>query len=348
MRSVKWCFSSSPPFLVALVYWAVIVMALVALSYLFFSRLLPPDTDAKPERIDVARMSLTVAAGFGGLVALVVSYRKQRDLEEGRFVERFSAASEQLGHNDAAVRMAGVYAMAGVVDRTRKMEQRQQCVDVLCGYLRLPYDPGLVQDHQTLKIVRDVPDLNKTEEIHYQYRQNDREVRKTIVRIIANRLRIENSRTWSKFSFDFTGAYLFEANFSNAQFSGASTSFYGTIFSGMSTSFARTRFSGVRTRFEGAKFSGKNIWFGGAIFDGESTSFSDAIFGGDHTSFSGAIFSGERVSFESAIFIGETDFGNPKIWDPAPIFDWNDSTAGREKPETVKPDKWPPTLMTNN
>lgn len=47
-------------------------------------------------------------------VALVVAYRRQRDLEQGKFVEGFGAAAKQLGDADAAVRMAGVYAMAGV------------------------------------------------------------------------------------------------------------------------------------------------------------------------------------------------------------------------------------------
>ena len=39
----------------------------------------------------------------------------------------------------AAVRLAGVYAMAGLADDWP--ENRQTCVDVLCGYLRMPYEP---------------------------------------------------------------------------------------------------------------------------------------------------------------------------------------------------------------
>lgn len=50
-----------------------------------------------------------MAAGFGGLVALVVAYRHQSDLEDGRFIERFGAAAAQLGDTDVAVRIAGVY-----------------------------------------------------------------------------------------------------------------------------------------------------------------------------------------------------------------------------------------------
>jgi hypothetical protein len=42
----------------------------------------------------------------------------------------------------AAVRLAAVYAMAGLADDWE--ENRQTCVDVLCAYLRMPYppDPG--------------------------------------------------------------------------------------------------------------------------------------------------------------------------------------------------------------
>ena len=54
--------------------------------------------------------------------------------------ERFATAAGQLGNDKpAAVRLAGVYAMAGLADDWP--ENRQTCVDVLCAYLRLPYEP---------------------------------------------------------------------------------------------------------------------------------------------------------------------------------------------------------------
>jgi hypothetical protein len=55
-----------------------------------------PHTGA-PARIDALKTALSVVAGVGGAVALVVAYRRQRDLEQGRFVERFGAAAAQLG-----------------------------------------------------------------------------------------------------------------------------------------------------------------------------------------------------------------------------------------------------------
>ena len=53
--------------------------------------------------------------------------------------ERFATAAEQLGSDKPAVRLAGVYAMAGLADDWA--ENRQTCVDVLCAYLRMPYEP---------------------------------------------------------------------------------------------------------------------------------------------------------------------------------------------------------------
>src|SRR5690349_9794549 len=47
--------------------------------------------------------------------------------------ERFATAAGQLGNGKPpAVRLAGVYAMAGLADDWE--ENRQTCVEVLCGY----------------------------------------------------------------------------------------------------------------------------------------------------------------------------------------------------------------------
>ena len=47
--------------------------------------------------------------------------------------ERFATAAEQLGSDKPAIRLAGVYAMAGLADDWK--EHRQTCADVLCAYL---------------------------------------------------------------------------------------------------------------------------------------------------------------------------------------------------------------------
>jgi hypothetical protein len=75
-----------------------------------------------------------------------------------------------------AVRLAGAYAMAGLADDWP--ENRQTCVDVLCAYLRLPYDPE--------------PGDGATPADRAAHRAN-REVCRTIIRVIGAHLRPINS-----------------------------------------------------------------------------------------------------------------------------------------------------------
>src|SRR6266566_1266631 len=87
--------------------------------------------------------------------------------------ERFATAAEQLGSDKPAVRLAGVYAMAGLADDWP--ENRQTCVDVLCAYLRLPYDPDPAE--------------------RAAYRAN-REVRHTVIRVITAHLKDDAPVSW--------------------------------------------------------------------------------------------------------------------------------------------------------
>lgn len=101
----------------------------------------PTAVATKQLRLDTVKVALTVVAGVRGLVALVVAYSRNRrhehenyraELEHRRaeaaedrentklFNERFGAASAQLGHEKAAVRLAGVYALAGLADDWEK------------------------------------------------------------------------------------------------------------------------------------------------------------------------------------------------------------------------------------
>jgi len=80
--------------------------------------------------------------------------------------ERFATAANQLGSDKpSAVRLAGVYAMAGLADDWQA--NRQTCVDVLCAYLRMPYEPDPGKEAS-------VPDK-------LAYRSS-REVRHTVIR----------------------------------------------------------------------------------------------------------------------------------------------------------------------
>ncbi|WP_280453674.1 pentapeptide repeat-containing protein [Nocardia brasiliensis] len=293
-------------------------------AYGFLRLITPTDTSKPAAELDVTKVALTVVAGVGGVVALVIAYRRQRDLEQSRFVERFGAAAAQLGATDVAVRIAGVYAMAGVADESDGL-RRQQCIDVLCGYLRLPYRPELGTNHQSklvLKHHRATADGTRAddEERHLEYRHNDREVRATIIRVIAAHLRTPAEYSWSASDFDFRTAHLEDVGFSRVTFDGTAD-FDGVTFDG-TADFDAATFSG-EIRFNQATFSGA-AWFRGAVFSGE-TRFNHAVFSSEAT-FSTAIFSSE-ATFSAATFSGETRF-NRAIFSAATWF--NNATFSGE------------------
>jgi uncharacterized protein YjbI with pentapeptide repeats len=281
--------------------------------------------DEPAAKIDVYKTALAGVAGIGGAAALVVAYRRQRDAEQGRFVERFGAAAAQLGDQDVAVRIAGVYAMAGVADECSDLSRRQQCIDVLCGYLRLPYDPEHGSSHRTEHVTKftrsETPITSVEEQVTHRLRQNDREVRQTIVRVICAHLQDNAENSWSNNDFDFTGVLFENVNFGGATFSGEHTNFNGATFSGEHTVFNGATFSAERTvfgaatfskdtAFDGARFSGEHTDFGAATFSGKHTDFGAATFSGEHTDFGAATFSGKHTDFGAATFSGEhTDFG---------------------------------------
>ncbi|MET7881360.1 hypothetical protein ABZS52_31050 [Micromonospora profundi] len=218
------------------------------------------------------------------------------------FNERFAKASEQLGSEKAAVRLAGVYAMAGLADDWR--EGRQTCIDVLCAYLRMPYTPpsdalnemptqadgqAPTADAETVRAARE-----------------EREVRHTVIRLVGRHLRpAENDAiSWSGYDLDFTGAVFDGGDFSLVTFSGGRVSFVGATFSAGAVSFDEATFSGGRVFFDWATFSGGPVSFDKASFSGGRVSFDRAEFTGGQVSFEGATFSDGRVSFDGGEFSG--------------------------------------------
>ncbi len=59
----------------------------------------------------LVKVCLGIAAGTGAIVALVVTYRKQRDAEDRREADALHAALNDLGSEDLFTRLAGVYAL---------------------------------------------------------------------------------------------------------------------------------------------------------------------------------------------------------------------------------------------
>lgn len=160
--------------------------------------------------------------------------------------ERFAAAADRLGADKpAAVRLAAVYAMAGLADDWQ--DARQTCVEVLCAYLRMPYSRG--------------PDDDAAEADRRAFHEN-REVRHTAIRVIGAHLRPDAKVSWQGLNFDFSGVV-----FDGGDFNGA-------VFAGGLADFRRAVFSGWKTDFNGAVFSGGKADFGSAVFSGGEISFS--------------------------------------------------------------------------
>ena len=236
--------------------------------------------------------------------------------------ERFATAAEQLGSDKpAAVRLAGVYAMAGLADDWP--ENRQTCVDVLCGYLRIPYEPDPGQD------------APGPERLAFRA---SREVRHTVIRVITAHLKVDAAVSWQGLHFDFTGVVFDGGSFDNARFSGGMVSFHGAEFAGDTVSFDNARFSGGMVSFHGAEFAGDIVSFHGAEFSGGLVIFWDAKFpgglvyfadarlSGGLVDFTGVEFGGATVAFRGTRFSGGTvDFRRPSDWSYPPEFPWTDT-----------------------
>ena len=174
--------------------------------------------------------------------------------------ERFVTAASQLGSDKPpAVRLAGVYAMAGLADDWE--EKRQTCVDVLCAYLRVPYEPDPGEDAPT------------TERLAFRA---DREVRHTVIRVITAHLRDGAVVSWQGLNFDFTGVVFDGGNFDGAEFSSGEVRFDGAKFSGGEVSFFRAKFSGATLYFNRCDFSGGSADFFEAEFSSGTVNLGEA------------------------------------------------------------------------
>ncbi|WP_433357967.1 pentapeptide repeat-containing protein (plasmid) [Microtetraspora malaysiensis] len=285
-----------------------IVLALIGLG----SPDLPHGALQVTELLEVVKISLAVVAGVGGVVALVVAYRRQRLAEAGEarehtklYAERFTTAANQLGSDAPAVRLAGVHALAALADDWDG--GRQMCIDVLCAYLRMPPEPE--------------PDAEHDPSAHRSWRAM-REVRATIIRLIAAHLHRNAPIPWHGHDLDFTGVVFdTDADFTHAVFSGGRVSFRGAEFSGSTVWFDIADFSGGRVSFVGAKFSGGRVSFDGAVFSDGAVWFEGAEFSGNRVSFTGAVFSENcMVSFNGAVFsdgavsFDGAEFSGGSVW----------------------------------
>lgn len=107
-------------------------------------------------RFDALRIGLSIGIGSGGVIVLYLAWRRQQALEdtlahqervaesteddarERRITDLYTKAADQLGSDKAAVRLAGLYALERLAQD--HPTQRLTIVNVLCAYLRMPFD----------------------------------------------------------------------------------------------------------------------------------------------------------------------------------------------------------------
>ncbi|QKW32479.1 pentapeptide repeat-containing protein (plasmid) [Nocardiopsis flavescens] len=306
------------------VAWAVVVAVVVLLVAGAWWVMGAPEFDfpgtLRPRALDaLATRAFAIVAGLGAAALLVIHYRRQRTTEADAeraeqaaarevaklFTDTFDSASDKLGSDHAAVRLAGVHALARLADEAPEGREDlvQMVIDVLCAYVRLPYAPapGLLPKN-----------AGKARWEEYRARELEfaafREVRHTIIRIIGRRLR-EDTR-WRGKDYDFTGAVFDGGNLFRAVFSGGRVSFRKALFH--EVSFRDARFVGGEVTFAGARFTGGEagssrarvvspaVDFRGVRFTGGRVSFRDTWFAGGEVSFLGARFTGGEVDFSRA------------------------------------------------
>jgi hypothetical protein len=274
----------------ALGKWVLLAVLLATATGYGLYRLLGRPTLPSPtsfttaELLDLLKIGLAVVGGLGAVVALAVGYRKQQVSEAAHvialgqeerertklFNERFGAATAQLGHDQPAVRIAGVYALAGLADDWS--DQRQTCVDVLCAYLRLPRADDVALSAE-------------------------REVVTTVFRVLRNHLGSRfRAGGWSDLDLDFTGVRFDDVDFSDVTFGGRVV-LDGAVFSGPHTSFENAVFRAAVLSCHGTEFEDGVVSFRNAEFDRTAVEFVGARFTGTTVDFTGSEIVKHPVDF---------------------------------------------------
>ncbi|WP_221891486.1 pentapeptide repeat-containing protein [Microbispora sp. KK1-11] len=301
-----------------------------------------PPGQAGSARGEALRTALAAGAGVGAAITLALSFRRQRhqeiitahtthDATERRVTELYTKAAEQLGHDKAAVRLAGLYALERLAQGNPG--HRQTIVNVICAYLRMPHTSPQSPDPRWSAPSTPGPWQTAAPADPDPALEGERQVRLTAQTILAEHLRDARRpdqraslpsppRHWPGMRIDLSGATLIdldltEAHLSEAQFEGATfsgdTTFHGAVFTGMAN-FDRATFTGDAS-FSYAGFT-DYAWFDRATFTGEAD-FEGATFALDAV-FYGATFSGnaqfsdatftDHALFPEATFTGDAAF----------------------------------------
>lgn len=277
-------------------------------------------------RLDAIKYGLGAVASAGAIGALLLALRRQRHAEEDavekHVTELYTKAVEHLGHSQAPVRLGALHALERVAQNNES--QRQTVVDVICSYLRMPFDSAPVvvvrEQHGTPQDGSPPAQLGTERDpvADQQYLQ-EYQVRLAAQRILSRHLTAssrssEHARAdqfWPNISVDLSGARLFDVDFSDCHVDSAD--FSKVTFEG-ECSFHGTEFAGTAS-FQGSLFrkfaffveATFNAWadFGGATFE-EGAKFIGADFRAGSW-FASARFDG-LGGFHRCTFHGEAQF----------------------------------------
>lgn len=237
-------------------------------------------------RLEAIKIGLSVGAGTGAAFALMLAFRRQWLSERGqrhvedvalanaydatqrRITELYGRAVEQLGHEKAAVRLGGLYSLERLAQE--EPEHRQTVVEVVCAYLRMPFQPpslaasGPSQD--ALDPVQEAADDRREYVTGGNASKEEFQVRLAAQRLLARHLEASASNDrvdsrvkfpetyWQGIRIDLFGALLVDVDFSRCHLGDAD--------------FRRVRFNG-NAAFQGVHFDG-TVSFLGAEFGGEA------------------------------------------------------------------------------
>ena len=206
------------------------------------------------------------------------------------FRERYAVAAKQIATRSAPEQQAGVAAMASLA--TEWPTGRQDCVDVLCGYLRLPYDPTLASP-------------------------GEGQVRLAIIEALRLHLDGSSEIGWQDCRFDFSGAVFDGGKLDGARFVNGSVSFRGCTFTNAGLSMRQAVFSSCRVDcsevriqdgssldFDEARFAMATTRFSGMEMSSSGLlSFRKTGWRGGLHSFDGVELRGGRILFDGADFV---------------------------------------------
>ncbi|MCP3800681.1 pentapeptide repeat-containing protein [Allokutzneria sp. A3M-2-11 16] len=284
-------------------------------------------TDRASARVQAIKTGLGTGAGTVGIFALLLAVRRQQhqeitandtthDATQRRVTELYTKAIEQLGNSQAPVRLGGLYALERLAQHNS--DQRQTIVNVLCAYLRMPYQPPatlteLPKDADQASVEKH--DKQTTENLE---RTQEREVRLAAQRILHSHLQpgpegigAPDEAYWQDIDLDLSGAHLI--NFALTRSHVRSANFRSTTFA-ESTSFRLATFAGNLT-FHSARFMNTATFnqatfnmgasFEAATFD-SGANFRSSTFN-SHVNFKRLEARG-RVGFILTRFVGSVQF----------------------------------------